>query len=186
MQCQIKTVAIASPRGIGEQVTQITTQQGRPQIRILVTCGQVVNAYQNDREQDEDLTQKDYFLFRTHGTEHMQRSTVLFALRVSTVLCCCYILLFFLFYDGGGGEVSCCCVLCHFSNKVSPYARLVFIVEWTSALAPIQLLNLEGRTISLKPNHFTKASVHLPTLRRCSTDSTRYTLSTGTDTFCSS
>ena len=57
------------------QVTKITTQQGRPQIRILVTCGQVVNAYQNDREQDEDLTQKDYFLFRTHGTEHMPRSS---------------------------------------------------------------------------------------------------------------
>ena len=112
-------------------------------IIILVTCGQVVNAYQNDREQDEDLTQKEYFLFRTHGTEQMPRSTaaVLVALRVSTVFfCCCCVLLF---YDGGG-EVSCCRVLCHFSNEVSPYARLVFIVEWTSALASNQLLNLEG------------------------------------------
>ena len=103
----------------------------------LKTCGQVVNAYQNDRVQDEDLTQKDYFLFRTHGTEQMPRSAaaataaaaVLCVLRVSTVLCCCCcccccccVLLFLLFYDGGGGEVSCCRVLCHFSNEVSPYA----------------------------------------------------------------
>ena len=66
------------------QVTQRTTQQGRPQIRILVTCGQVVNAYQDDRVQDDDLTEKDYFLFRTHGTEQVPRSVVLFALRVST------------------------------------------------------------------------------------------------------
>ena len=104
-----------------------------------MTFGQVVNAYQNDREQDEDLTQEYYFLFRTLGTEQMPRSAaVLFALRVSTVL---YFLL--LFYDGGG-EVSCCRVMCHFSNEVSPYPRLDFIVEWTSALASIQLLNLEG------------------------------------------
>ena len=132
-----------SQRGIGEQVTQITTQQGRPQIRILVTFSQFVNAYQDDREQDEDLTQKDYFLFRTHGTEQIQRSAaVLVALRVSTVLCCCRY--YVLFCDGGGcGEVLCCRALCHFSNEVSPYARLVFIVEWTSALASIQLLNLE-------------------------------------------
>ena len=117
-----------------------------------MTRGQVVNAYQDYREQDEDLTEKDYFLFRTHGTEQMSRSAaaaadaaVLCVLRVSTVLCCCYyVLLFLLFYDGGGGEVSCCRVLCHFSNEVSPYAWLVFIVEWTSALASIQLLNLEG------------------------------------------
>ena len=117
-----------------------------------MTCGQVVNAYQDDREQDEDLTQKDNFLFRTHGTEQMPRSAaaaaaaaaVLCVLRVSTVLCCYYGLLFLLllFYDGG--EVSCCRVLCHFSNEVLPYAWLVFIVEWTSALASIQLLNLEG------------------------------------------
>ena len=117
-----------------------------------MTCGQVVNAYQDDREQDEDLTQKDYFFFKTHGTEQMPRSAaatsaaaVLCVLRVSTVLCCYYVLLFLLlFYDGGGGEVLCCRVLCRFSNEVSPYARLVFIVEWTSALASIQLLNLEG------------------------------------------
>ena len=41
----------------------------RLHIRILVTCGQVVNAYQNDREQDEDLTQKDYF-HRTDAKEY--------------------------------------------------------------------------------------------------------------------
>ena len=129
---------------ITTQVTQRTTQQGRPQISILVNCGQVVNAYQDDSEQDEDLTQKEYYLFRTHGTEQMPRSAaVLVALRVSTVLCCCCCY-YVLFYDGGGGgEVLCCRVLCHFSNEVSPYARLVFIVEWTSALASIQLLNLE-------------------------------------------
>ena len=101
-----------------------------------MTCGQVVNAYQDDREQDEDMTQKDYFLFRTHGTEQMTRSAVLFGLRVSTVLY--YLLL--LFYDGGGGvgsgggEVPRCHDLCHFSNEVSPYAWL---------LLSIQLLNLE-------------------------------------------
>ena len=117
-----------------------------------MTCGQVVNAYQDDREQDEDLTQKDYFFFRIHGTEQMPRSAAataaaaLCVLRVSIVLCCYYVLLFLLLFydDGGGGEVLCCRVLCHFSNEVSPYAWLVFIVEWTSALASIQLLNLEG------------------------------------------
>ena len=81
-----------------------------------MTCGQVVNAYQDDREQDEDLTQKYYFLFRIHGSEQMPRSAaaaaaaaVLCVLRVSTVL------LFLLhFYDGGGGEVSCCSCLVSF------------------------------------------------------------------------
>ena len=89
-----------------------------------MSCGQVVNAYQNDREQHEDLTQKDYFFFRTHGTEQMPRSpaaaaaaaavaaaaaavaaaVLLCVLRVSTVICCYYVLLFLLFY---GGVVSC-------------------------------------------------------------------------------
>ena len=87
-------------------------------------------------------THKYYFLFRTHGTEHMPKNTIFFALRVSTVLCCCYVLLFLLFYaNGGGGEVACCRVFCYVSNED---ARLVFIVEWTSALASIQLLNMCG------------------------------------------
>ena len=115
-----------------------------------MSCRQFVNAYQDDRVQDDDLTQKHYLLFGTHGTEQMLRSAVFLVLRISTNLCCCYVLLFRLFYDGGGGggggggDVPCCRVLCHFSNEVSPYARLLFIVEWTSALASIQLLNVEG------------------------------------------
>ena len=52
-----KSVAIASQRGIGQQVTQRTAQQDRPQIRILVTGCQVVNTYQYDRVQDDDLAQ---------------------------------------------------------------------------------------------------------------------------------
>ena len=107
-----------------------------------MTCRQVVNADQNDRVQDDDLTQKHFLLFGTHGTEHMPGSAVFLARRsISTIL-----LFFHLVYDdgGGGGEGLWCRVLCHFSNEVSPYARLVFIVEWTSALASIQLLNLEG------------------------------------------
>ena len=104
-----------------------------------MTCRQVVNAYQDDRVQDDDLTQKHNHLFGTHGTEQMPGSAVFLARRISTIL-----LFFHLVYDGGGGEGLWCRVLCHFSNEVSPYARLVFIVEWTSALASIQLLNLEG------------------------------------------
>ena len=108
--------------GFGQQVTQRTTQQGRPQIRIIVTCGQVVNAYQNDREQIYDLTQKNYFFFRTHGTEHVPRSAVFVAVRISTVLCC-KVLLSLLFY-GGGGEVLCCRLVCHLSNEEKTDVRL--------------------------------------------------------------
>ena len=82
---------------IGQQVTQRTTQQGRPQIIILVTCGQVVNAYHDEREQDDDLTKKHYFVSRTHGTEQMLRSAVVLAPYVSTVL---------FFFDGGGEVLS--------------------------------------------------------------------------------
>ena len=53
-----------------------------------MTCGQVVNAYQDDREQDEDLTQKDYFLFRIHGSEQMPRSAAAAtAAAAAAVLC---------------------------------------------------------------------------------------------------
>ena len=109
-----------------------------------MTFRQVVNADQNDRVQNDDLTQKHYLLFGTHGTEQMPESAVVLARRsVSTILL--FFLLHLLVYDGGGGGAGLWCrVLCHFSNEVSPYARLVFIVEWTSALASIQLLNLEG------------------------------------------
>ena len=111
-----------------------------------MTCRQVVNADQDDRVQDDDLTQKNDLLFGTHGTEQVPGSAVCLArCSVSTILL--FFLLHLLVYDGGGGGGGAgmwCRVLCHFSNEVSPYARLVFIVEWTSALASIQLLNLEG------------------------------------------
>ena len=50
-----------------------------------MTCGQVVNTYQDDREHDEDLTQKDNFLFRTHGTEQMPRSAAAAAAAAAAV-----------------------------------------------------------------------------------------------------
>ena len=56
-----KSVAIASQRGIGEQVTQRSTHQSRRRIIILVTCGQVVNVYQYDHVQDEDRHRKTIF-----------------------------------------------------------------------------------------------------------------------------
>ena len=110
-----------------------------------MTCRQVVNADQNDRVQDDDLTQKHDLLFGTRGTEKMPGSAVwLVRCSVSTIL---VLLHLFLVYDGGGGGGGgagrWCRVVCHFSNAVSPCARLVFIVEWTSALASIQLLNVE-------------------------------------------
>ena len=89
-----------------------------------MTCRQVVNAYQDDRVQDDDLTRKHDFLSRTHGTEQMPRSAVFLALCVSNVF-------FFFFYDGGGGggEVLCCRVVCHRSNEATTNARLVFIAD---------------------------------------------------------
>ena len=139
-----KSVAIASQSRIGQQVTQGTAQQSRPQIIIIVTCRHVVNADQDGRVQDDDLTQKHNLNFGTHGTEQLPGSAVFLArCSVSTILL--FFLLHLIVYDGGGGGAGLWCrVLCHFSNEVSPYARLVFIVEWTSALASIQLLNLEG------------------------------------------
>ena len=100
--------------------------------RILVTCCQVVNAYQDDRVQDDDLTQKHYLLSRTHGIEQMQRSAVLLALCVSTVL---------FFYDGGGsgggsGEVLCYRLVCHCSNEVTTDARLDFIANERLGIDP--------------------------------------------------
>ena len=118
---RLKSFVMTSQSGIGQHVTQRTTQQGRPQIRILVTCRQVVNAYQDDRVQDDDLTQKHYLLSRTHGTEQMPRSAVFLALCVSTVL---------FFYDGGGGgEVLCYRLVCHRPNEVTTDARLDFIAN---------------------------------------------------------
>ena len=118
---------MTSQSGIGQQVTQRTTQQGRPQIRILVTCRQVVNSYQDDRVQDDDLTQKHYLLSRTHGTE----KKVFLALCVSTVL---------FFYDGsggsGGGEVLCYRLVCHRPIEVTTDARLDFIANESLGIDP--------------------------------------------------
>ena len=120
------SVSIASYRGIGQQVTQITTQQGRPQNRILVTGCQVVNADQDDRVQDDDLAQKDDLFFRIHGTEEMPKSDVFVTLSVSTAFCC-------VLYNGDGGSL-CCRLVCHRSNEATTGVRLVFTVD-------------EGRTI---------------------------------------
>ena len=70
---------------------------------------------------DDDLTQKHYLLFGTHGTEQMPRSAVFHALRISTVICV------FVFLYGGGGSLYCRLV-CHRSNEPTTDARLVFIV----------------------------------------------------------
>ena len=164
---------MASQSGIEQQVTQIIIEQGRPQIRILVTCRQVVNANQDDRVQEYDLAQKDYFHFRTHGTEQMPRSAVVVALRVSTDLC--YVLLLF-FYDGGGGEGLCCRLVCHRSNEATTGAHRVFIVDEGFGIHPI--VGFRGVAIPFYQS--------LRSSARCSTDSTRYTLSAGTDTFCRS
>ena len=117
---------MASQSGIGQQVTQRTTQHDRPQIRVVVIDRQVVNAYQDDRVQGDDLAQKHYLLFGTHGTEHMPRSAVVVALRVSIVFC---VFLHLFFCDGGGGEALCCPLVCHRSNEAMANARLIFIVD---------------------------------------------------------
>ena len=62
--------------GIGQQLAQRTAQQRRPQIRILVTGRQFVDANQDDLAQDDDLAEKDNFLFGTHGAKEMPRSSV--------------------------------------------------------------------------------------------------------------
>ena len=62
--------------GIGQQLAQRTAQQRRPQIRILVTGRQFVDADQDDLAQDDDLAEKDTFLFGTHGAKEMPRSSV--------------------------------------------------------------------------------------------------------------
>ena len=171
---------MTSQSGIGQQVTQRTTQHGSPHIRILVTCGQVVDGYQDDREQYDDLTQKHYILFGTHGTEQMPRSVVFVALRVSTVLCYDVLSLLFFFYDGGGGggEVLCCRLVSHRSNEATTDARLVLIVDEGLDIDPV----VEVGGVVVQFHQSLRSSAHIA----AGTDSTRYTLSAGTDTFCSS
>ena len=157
---------------IGQQVTQRTTQQGRLQIKVVVSGRQVVNANQEDHVQYDDLTQKDDLLFGTHGTENMPRSVVVVALSVSTVFC--YYVLLLLFFYGGGGEGLCCRLVCHRSNEATTEARLVFIVD--EGLGTDPAVEFGGVALPF----------HKSLSQCCSTDSTRYTLSAGTDTFCRS
>ena len=134
--------------GIGQQVIKRTTQQSRPHTRIIVTCRQVVNAYLYDSVQEDDLTQKHYLLWRTHGTEQMPRSAVFLALCISTVL------FFFFFYDGGiggCGEVLCYRFVCHRSNEATTDARLVIIADEGLGVDPAVELGGGSRTISPKP-----------------------------------
>ena len=60
------------------QVENATTQQGCPQIRVVVTGRQVVCTRQDDRSQDDDLTQKDVFFlgdtrYRRDANERWRR-----------------------------------------------------------------------------------------------------------------
>ena len=55
-----------------------------------MTYSQVVDAYHDDRVQDDDLTQKHYLLFGTLGAEQMPRSTVV--RRVGTILLLLFLL----------------------------------------------------------------------------------------------
>ena len=144
---------MTSQSGIGQQVTQRTTQQGRPQIRILATCRQVVNAYQDDRVQDDDLTKKHYLLSGTHGTEQMPRSAVFLALCVSAVL---------FFYDGGGssGEVLCHRLVCHRPNEVTIDARLDFIANENLGIDPA--VELGGVAVPFHQN--LRSSTHFAAL----------------------
>ena len=124
-----------------------------------MTCRQVVNAYQDYCEQDHDLTQKHYFLFRTYGTKQMPRSAV---------------------YDGGGGgggEVLCCRLVWHRSNEATTDARLVFIADEGLGVDPA--VEFGGVAVIFHQSLCSSAY-----MRRCSTNSTGYTLSAGTDTFC--
>ena len=136
-------------------MTSQTTQQGRLQIRILVTCRQVVNAYQDDRVQDDDLTKKHYLLSRTHGTEQMPRSAVFLALCVSAVL---------FFYDSGGGygsgEVLCHRLVCHRPNEVTTDARLDFIANESLGIDPA--VELGGVTVPFHQN--LRSSTHFAAL----------------------
>ena len=147
---------MTSQSGIGQQVTQRTTQQGRPQIIILVTCCQVVNAYQDDRVQDDDLTKKHYLISGTHGTEHMPRSVVFLALCVSAVL---------FFYDGGGGgdgsgEILCHRLACHRPNEVTTDARLDFIASESLGIDPA--VELGGVAVPFHQN--LRSSTHFAAL----------------------
>ena len=145
---------MTSQSGIGQSVTQRTTQQSRPKIIILVTCRPVVNAYQDDRVQDDDLTQKHYFLSRTHSTEQLPRSAVFLGLCVSTVL---------FFYDGGGGggEVLCYRLVCHRSNEATTDARLVFIADEGHGIDPA--VELGG--VAVRFHQSLRSSAHLAALQ---------------------
>ena len=115
-----------------------------------MTCRQVVNAYQDDRVQDDDLTKKHYLLSGTHGTEQMPRSAVFLALCVSAVL---------FFYDGGGGDGSGE-VLCHRPNEVTTDARLDFIANESLGIDPA--VELGGVAVPFHQN--LRSSTHFAAL----------------------
>ena len=121
-----------------------------------MTGYQVVDARHDGRLQDDDLAQKDDFLFGKRGTEELPMIDVVLSIRdifvVSSV------------------------VIGMKRRQTRDYS-----LYRTRAVTSIQLLNFEGYLY-----HFTRTFERLPTLRRCSTESTRYSLSVGTGTFCSS
>ena len=119
-----------------------------------MTCRQVVNSYQDNRVQDDDLTQKHYLLSRTHGTEHMPRSAVFLALCVRTVL---------FFYDGGGGggEVICYRLVYHRSNEVTTDARLDFIANESLSIDPAAELG----GVAVPFHQSLRSSTHLTALQ---------------------
>ena len=115
-----------------------------------MTCRQVVNAYKDDRVQDDD-----YLLSRTHGTEQMPRSAVFLALCVRTVL---------IFYDGGdggGGEVLCYRLVCHRPNEVTRDVRLDFIANEGLGIDPA--VELGG--VAVPFHQILRSSTHLAALQ---------------------
>ena len=119
-----------------------------------MTCRQVVNAYQDDRVQDDDLTKKHYLLSGTDA-EQMPRCAVFLALCVSAVL---------FFYDGGGGdssgEVLCHRLVCHRPNEVTTDARLDFIANESLGIDPA--VELGGVAVPFHQN--LRSSTHFAAL----------------------
>ena len=127
-----------------------------------MTGHQIADTDHDNHVQDEDLTQKNDFRLGTLSTEEIPTSAVTSPCASSSSM------------TVNTAVFGSFAIARMMRRPVRNYSR-------TSALVSIQLLNWEGY-----PNNMINASVHSPTFRHCSTYSTRYTLSFGTDTFCSS
>ena len=134
----------------------------------MLILTQSLDTDHDDRIQNDDLTQKHDFRFGARGTEDLPRSPVDGVRRAGTV---------FRYVDNE--YLYCRLVLIHGWNGRSSYAWLVFIDDESFGIDPA----VEFRRIS---EHFTNSSLRLPTLRRSTIDSTRYSLSIGTATLCNS